>query len=326
MTTSRRGAVLGTGVTGVLAALVIGMVIGFGGGTSAAAEDCPVPVPSPLPCPLAPSSSPSPSESPTASPSPSPPALESPTPEPQPTESAIPVLPPVAVVPPPNVPVSVPVGIPSPPEVAQTQAPSQPVLVASVFPASLSGPFAILVAGLLGTSLLVTVLATAGRASAAGSRARRRRLGSLAAAVLAMAAESGSVLTVPVTPAEPTAPTRPTGGSRMSETRRWRLYTGIGLLLASAVVGIVGWYKVSGEPALNFEMSVVFSAGVAAMILAVAGGALLVAEQMRTDDTRLDDMEDAIRSLVLAMAPSIERPARLREEPTAPAKRTRRST
>jgi hypothetical protein len=229
----------------------------------------------------------------------------------------------VAVVPPPNVPVSVPVGIPSPPEVAQTQAPSQPVLVASVFPSSLSGPFAILVAGLLGTSLLVTALATAGRATAAGHRARRRRLGSLAAAVLAMAAEAGQL---PVTPAEPREPTEPTGGSRMSETRRWRLYTGIGLLLASAVVGIVGWYKVSGEPALNFERSVVFSAGVAAMILAVAGGALLVAEQMRTDDTRLDDMEDAIRSLVLAMAPSIERPARLREEPTAPAKRTRRST
>jgi hypothetical protein len=305
--------VFGAGVTGVLAALAIGLACG----TSAAADDCPVPVPAPLPCPLAPSSSPTPSESPTVTPTASPAPVETATTEPQPTETAVPVLPPVPVVPEPAVPVSVPVGIPVAPEVAQTPTATQPVLVASVFPSSLSGPFAILVAGLLGTSLLITVLATAGRASAAGNRARRRRLGGLASAVLAMAAEAGQL---------PVTPTAPTGGPRMSETRRWRLYTGIGLLLASAVVGLVGWYKVSGEPALNFEMSVVFSAGVAAMILAVAGGALLVAEQMRTDDTRLDDMEDAIRSLVIAMAPSIERPARLREEPAAPAKRTRRST
>ena len=315
MTGPRRAAVLGAGVAGVLAALAIG----FGGGTSAAADECPVPVPAPLPCPVTPSSSPTPSATPTAAPSESPSAVETPTTEPQPTEAAVPVLPPVAELPPPAVPVSVPVGIPAAPEVAPTPTAPQPVLVAAVFPASLSGPFAILVAGLLGTSLLVTALATAGRASAAGHRARRRRLGGLASAVLAMAAEAGAL---PVTP----EPTEPTGGPRMSETRRWRLFTGIGLLLASAVVGLVGWYKVSGEPALNFEMSVVFSAGVAAMILAVAGGALLVAEQMRTDDTRLDDMEDAIRSLVLAMAPSIERPARLREEPAPPAKRARRST
>ena len=311
---------------GILAGgtLVTALLLGIGSGLSAAAEDCAIPTPPGVPC-LLPSATPTPSESPTASPSASPDVTAEPQPTAEPTVSSGPVLPPVEVVQP-AFPVSVPVGVASSPaaapELPQAPQPATPQLVSSVFPASVSGPFAILVAGLLGTSLLVTALATAGRASVAGHRARRRRLGGLAQAVLTMAA-SRDLEAAPL----PTSPPAPSGGSAMSETRRWRLFAGIGLLLLAAVVGLIGWYKVSEEPALNFEMSVMFSAGVTAMILAVAGGALLVAEQMRTDDTRLDDMEDAIRSLVLAMAPAIERPARLREEgepeAAAPPKRTR---
>ena len=99
----------------------------------------------------------------------------------------------------------------------------------------------------------------------------------------------------------------------MSSTRRWRLLTGSGLLVAAAIVGVIGWLKLSDEPLLNRQVPYFASTGIAVMILAIAGGALLVAEQMRTDDRRLDELEDAMRALAEAVAPAVEKPARLRE-------------
>lgn len=99
----------------------------------------------------------------------------------------------------------------------------------------------------------------------------------------------------------------------MSSTRRWRLITGGGLLLLAAIVGGVGWFKLSGEPLLNRQVPYLASTGIAVMLLAIAGGALLVAEQMRTDDRRLDEIEDAVRTLAEAMSGTIEKPARLRD-------------
>ena len=103
------------------------------------------------------------------------------------------------------------------------------------------------------------------------------------------------------------------GGLPMSSTRRWRLLTGSGLLVAAAIVGVIGWLKLSDEPLLNRQVPYFASTGIAVMILAIAGGALLVAEQMRTDDRRLDELEDAMRALAEAVAPAVEKPARLRE-------------
>ena len=105
----------------------------------------------------------------------------------------------------------------------------------------------------------------------------------------------------------------------MSSTRRWRLITGAGLLGLSAIVGVIGWLKISDEPLLNRQVPYFASTGLAVVILAIAGGAMLVAEQMRTDDRRLDEIEDAVRTLADAMAPKVEKAPRLREPETAAA-------
>jgi hypothetical protein len=107
------------------------------------------------------------------------------------------------------------------------------------------------------------------------------------------------------------------GGKPMSSTRRWRLLTGAGLLVAAAIVGIIGWLKLSDEPLLNRQVPYLASTGIAVMILAIAGGALLVAEQMRTDDRRLDEIEDAVRALADAVAPAIEAAPRVRAARTS---------
>jgi len=62
----------------------------------------------------------------------------------------------------------------------------------------------------------------------------------------------------------------------------------------------------------------------AVVILAAVGGAFIVAEQLRNDDRRIAELEDAVRQLAEAVAPAIEAPARLRaatvgERASAPA-------
>jgi len=100
--------------------------------------------------------------------------------------------------------------------------------------------------------------------------------------------------------------------------QRSRLMLGLGVLAAAAVIGIVGWYKLAGEPLLNRQIPYLASAGVAVVILAAIGGALLVADQLRGDDHRMDDLEAAVRTLADSLAPIIESPARLRDR-TRPA-------
>lgn len=104
-----------------------------------------------------------------------------------------------------------------------------------------------------------------------------------------------------------TAPVLP---PRSSSPRHWRLIVGAVLLALAGVVGTIGWYKLAGEPLLNRQVPYLASTLVAVLVLSVTGGALLVAEQMRTDDTRLDELEEAVRSLAVALAPQVERPAR----------------
>jgi hypothetical protein len=109
-----------------------------------------------------------------------------------------------------------------------------------------------------------------------------------------------------------------TGGAPLTrQERRWRLILGVVFLAAAAVVGVVGYLKLSLEPAVNRQIPYLASAGMALVVLAVIGGSLLVAEQLRSDDDRLDELEAAMRQLAEAIAPSIEAPAR-RAEPTDP--------
>lgn len=108
----------------------------------------------------------------------------------------------------------------------------------------------------------------------------------------------------------------------MNATRS-RLYAGLGVLALAAVVGGIGWYRLSGEPLLNRQIPFLASAGMVVVLLAVLGGSLIVAEQLRGDQNRISELEQAVRSLTDALAPMIESPARRETtvEKAPPAKR-----
>ncbi|HUR52065.1 MAG TPA: hypothetical protein VMZ11_08070 [Mycobacteriales bacterium] len=101
---------------------------------------------------------------------------------------------------------------------------------------------------------------------------------------------------------------KPAGGTM--KTTRTRLWAGLATIAAAAVVGGIGWYRISGEPLLNRQIPFLASAGIAVVVLAVLGGALVVAEQLRADQNRIGDLEDAVRQLTEALAPMVESPAR----------------
>jgi len=93
-------------------------------------------------------------------------------------------------------------------------------------------------------------------------------------------------------------------------TRRWRLVVGLACLVAAAIVGLVGYLKLSLEPSLNHQLPYLASAGMALVVLSVLGAALVVADQLHTDDRRMQELAEAIERLADALAPGIERPAR----------------
>jgi hypothetical protein len=101
---------------------------------------------------------------------------------------------------------------------------------------------------------------------------------------------------------------KPVGGT--VKATRTRLWAGLATIAAAAVVGGVGWYRISGEPLLNRQIPFLASAGIAVVVLAVLGGALVVAEQLRADQNRIGELEDAVRQLTEALAPIVENPAR----------------
>lgn len=107
---------------------------------------------------------------------------------------------------------------------------------------------------------------------------------------------------------------RPSSGGTVNHSRtRFRL--GMAVLFLAAVVGLVGWFRVSGEPLLNRQVPLLASAGLIVLLLSALGGSLIVSEQLRGDQQRLRDLEDAVRSLTEALSPSIELPARRATEP-----------
>jgi hypothetical protein len=122
--------------------------------------------------------------------------------------------------------------------------------------------------------------------------------------------------TTALTISDPTA----SGGSTMPTTsRRWRLILAAICLGGAALVGVIGWIKISGDRFINEQIPYLASSGMAVVVLAAAGGALLVAEQLRSDDRRLEELEGAVRSLADALATQIESPPRL--APVAPTKK-----
>ena len=93
-------------------------------------------------------------------------------------------------------------------------------------------------------------------------------------------------------------------------TRRWRFVLGWTCLLAAAIVGIVGYLKLSDEPSLNHQLPYLASTLFALIVLSATGAALLIMDQMRTDDTRVEELSAAVERLAGALGPGIERPAR----------------
>ncbi len=107
-------------------------------------------------------------------------------------------------------------------------------------------------------------------------------------------------------------------------THRTRLWIGLAVVALAAVVGGVGWYRLSGEPLLNRQIPFLASAGILVVLLSVLGGSLIVAEQLRGDQQRISSLEDAVRSLTEALSPLIEQPPRGQDLPvTAPNGRVR---
>jgi hypothetical protein len=106
-------------------------------------------------------------------------------------------------------------------------------------------------------------------------------------------------------------PAAASGGDRVNDSqRRWRLFAALGCIALAAVVGLVGYLKLSLEPAVNRQIPYLASAGMALVLLAAIGGSLLVAEQIRADDDRIGQLEDSVRRLAEALGPQIEAPAR----------------
>ncbi|MHB1445283.1 MAG: hypothetical protein ACYCZV_06460 [Acidimicrobiales bacterium] len=168
--------------------------------------------------------------------------------------------------------------------------------------------FALVVGVLLASALLLAFLAGQVNLATLSARARRRA---------ALAARLGPLRTVAYANAGGAGPMSRSGsGDNNMPLQRTRLMLGLGVLALAALVGIIGWYKLAGEPLLNRQIPYLASAGVAVVILAAIGGALLVADQLRGDDHRMDDLEAAVRTLADSLAPIIESPARLRSRST----------
>jgi hypothetical protein len=100
-------------------------------------------------------------------------------------------------------------------------------------------------------------------------------------------------------------------------TRRWRFVLGWACLLAAAVVGIVGYLKLSDEPSLNHQLPYLASTLFALIVITGAGVALLIMDQLRNDDMRVEELSAAVERLSAALGPGIERPAR--RDPAPPA-------
>jgi hypothetical protein len=90
----------------------------------------------------------------------------------------------------------------------------------------------------------------------------------------------------------------------------WRLALGVASLVAAAIVGIVGYMKLSLEPSLNHQLPYLASAGMALVFFSAVGVSLIVSDQLQTDDARMRELAAAIERLAEVLGPDIERAPR----------------
>lgn len=245
----------------------------------------PLPTPTPLPVP---SESPTPSPEPSPEPSPSPSPAESPPPPP-PAES--PVASPAALAPlEPSIPTF---GLPE----RATPAPQPAPAATTARPGltldrSLPAAYAFGTAGLLAAGVVLP----AGIAFARPQRARRSgRIAAVHARLSQFAAKASEEVTMP------------------RQGRRWRLIAGASFIAAAVVVAIVGYMKISLEPNIARQVPYLASAGLATLILVVTGGSFLMADQIRAEDERVDEIERSLERLAEMVGPSLEAPPRVAE-------------
>lgn len=262
--------------------------------THAAAAQVP-PVPSEPPCvpgltcpteePPTTSPAPDPTPSPTPPPTSSPTAEPTPSAEPSPTTEPSP-LPSFDIAPP------QPLDVAPPEPVDQGQPP-----VIAPDPAQPTGtgtgaPYAVLVAtdrdiaqALTGSSVLMLLAAAIG-AVAFGGTYRLTTSGVLAAHL-------------------------PDGGLDVDTTRRWRTWASLGAFGVAGIVAIVGFVRIAAEPLVPIQLVYLASTGLAVVILAAIGGALLVSEQLRGDEHRLQEIERSLAVIASHVAAGIADPPRL---------------
>ncbi|MBI4728529.1 MAG: hypothetical protein HY775_03390 [Acidobacteria bacterium] len=259
------------------ASAAIGLALGLLFAGPVAAQVPPVPTP-PVTVPPVPGQSPTPSPTPTETPTPSP------TPSPTPTKSE---------TRPPETPPSVPPApfTPSIPDFELPPRPSPAVPSAEPAPApavprptvaqSLPAAYGLGSVGLVGAAVALP-------AALGFTRPRRRR--------------RFTVPEIPPPDQEDAMPKQP---------RRWRLAAGAALIASATVVAIVGYLKISVEPSIARQIPYLASAGLGALILAVTGGSLLMADQIRAEDDRVEEIERSVERLAELVAPTVERPARV---------------
>lgn len=97
----------------------------------------------------------------------------------------------------------------------------------------------------------------------------------------------------------------------MQRTSKWRMTLGVILLGLAGLVGVIGYVKISLETLVAAQIVYLASAGFGVVILAVAGGALIVSDQLRADESRIGELENALATLGDRLGGSVADPARL---------------
>jgi len=103
----------------------------------------------------------------------------------------------------------------------------------------------------------------------------------------------------------------------MNARERPRLVAGLALVALAALFALIGYLKLSVERDLNRQIPYLASAGMAVVLLSALGAALVLADQLRADESRVQELERAVTMLSNALAGSIEAPARRAPAPAA---------
>jgi hypothetical protein len=102
-----------------------------------------------------------------------------------------------------------------------------------------------------------------------------------------------------------------TGEIDMDRTRKLRNALGIVLLGVSGVIGIIGYLRISVETLVPVQVVYLASAGFGVVVFGIAGGSLLIAETLRSDESRVRELEAAITTLAQHVAGSVQDPPRV---------------